>query len=866
MFNAVKKTTLEKTQTQEQQPGGLFAMRFGDVEVGKLVMITAQLALVLTVAHLFRIEENRGFLSLIPLLFGGFVIHALLPRRFRLPFFLVLSLAAFWAVLGVDALWLGGLGLALIGLCHLPVAYGLRVALVVLAGGGLVALRAEWVPTPSPSLATVVLPVLGAIFMFRLIVYLYDIRHERQPATIWERLSYFFLLPNVCFPLFPVVDYQTFRRTYYDRQDAHEIYQKGVFWVFRGVTHLILYRLVYYYLVPSPSEVTDLAGVVQYMLGTYLLYLRISGLFHMAIGLLCLFGFNLPETHHLYYLASSFNDYWRRINIYWKDFMMKLFYYPSFMQLRRFGMTTGMVLATVVVFAGTWLLHSIQWFWLRGTFPITAPDALFWGILGGLVALNAVREAKRGRKRSLGKEAWSLQASAVYAVQVVSMFVFIMVLWTLWSSATVGEFVALMGVATGGALMDYVWLILGLALVVGMGVLVQWLNSRGVELSVTGSHPSFRRSAIVTTVGAALLALMGVTRIQQAVFGSERAVVVASLQESHFNRRDEELRERGYYEGLLEAGKFTNQLWEVQQPKDWKVIGETNAARQTHDLLRYELVPSMQITFHRAPFSINRWGMRDKDYEQARPPDTYRVALLGKSYEMGGGSKNDETFEAVAEARLNAEYAPLTRQHYEILNFAVGGYTLLDLVVLTREKVFAFEPNAVFYTGHSVEQRILFNRLSQVVKRGVSLPPDLDALLQRAGVKPGMEQTETRRLLKPFADELIGWGYKAIVEACRAHGVLPVWVFVPRTDDGGEEYEATKAHLTTLAREAGFLTLSLDDAYGNIDRRLIQLVQWDTHANAAGLKMLGNRLFEVMVEHADELGLRTTVTDGTQKP
>ena len=53
--------------------------------------------------------------------------------------------------------------------------------------------------------------------------------------------------------------------------------------------------------------------------------------------MLHLFGFNLPETQSLYYLASSFTDFWRRINIYWKDFMMKVFYYPAFFGLKRSG-------------------------------------------------------------------------------------------------------------------------------------------------------------------------------------------------------------------------------------------------------------------------------------------------------------------------------------------------------------------------------------------------------------------------------------------------------------------------------------------------------------------------------------------------
>ena len=102
----------------------------------------------------------------------------------------------------------------------------------------------------------------------------------------------------------------------------------------------------------------------------------------IIVGVLHLYGFALPETHKLFFLSSSFTDFWRRINIYWKDFMMKLVYYPSFFRLRRWGGTVALVGSTIVVFAVTWLLHSYQWFWILGTFPLTIPDILFWGILG----------------------------------------------------------------------------------------------------------------------------------------------------------------------------------------------------------------------------------------------------------------------------------------------------------------------------------------------------------------------------------------------------------------------------------------------------------------------------------------------------
>ena len=85
------------------------------------------------------------------------------------------------------------------------------------------------------------------------------------------------------FPFFPIIDYIQFRRSYYDR-DAITIYQKGVLWMLRGAIHLILYRVVYYYYTPAVEDVEGLAGVVLFIVSAYMLYLRVSGLFHLIIG------------------------------------------------------------------------------------------------------------------------------------------------------------------------------------------------------------------------------------------------------------------------------------------------------------------------------------------------------------------------------------------------------------------------------------------------------------------------------------------------------------------------------------------------------------------------------------------------------
>ena len=111
--------------------------------------------------------------------------------------------------------------------------------------------------------------------------------------------------------------------------------------------------------------------------------------FHLIVGMLHLFGFRLPETHRLFYLSSSFTDFWRRINIYWKDFMQKIFYYPAVFRLKHLGTTRALVIATLYVFVMTWFLHAYQWFWLRGTMRSTKPPMVSIPNDSGMTSSNS---------------------------------------------------------------------------------------------------------------------------------------------------------------------------------------------------------------------------------------------------------------------------------------------------------------------------------------------------------------------------------------------------------------------------------------------------------------------------------------------
>jgi hypothetical protein len=820
------------------------------LQLGKFLGVAVQLGLLVLVVRMFRLENQAFYHNVMLLTFFGFLIHYFLPSQYRQPFFLLLSLAAIAGILGfVNAIWLIAIGLGLIGICHLPLSFSARTAILFAAGAVMVALRAGWIQA---SRLEVIWPVLASIFMFRLIIYMYDLRHGKATPTLASTLSYFFLLPNVVFPFFPVVDYSTFRRTYYN-DDQHRIYQTGVDWLLRGVIHLILYRYVNYYLMIGPGEVTNTLELVRFLISNFALYLRISGQFHLIIGILHLFGFNLPETHHLYFLASSFTDLWRRINIYWKDFMLKLFYYPTVFRVRQWGPNNSLIFSTALVFFLTWFFHAYQWFWLRGTFLFTTPDMLFWFILAFLVIVNTLFEARRGRKRTLGQRALSVRDIAGLALRTAGTFTVMTVLWSLWSSDSIPDWIALISVVDL-TLENIVVLVLVFVIIAVVSGLVIWFGARP-RREAGSKQPSFLGSSVTTAGAIVLLFFIGTPMVHSRIGGSAQELI-RDLTVNRLSDREAALLQRGYYEDLIGVNRFNSELWEIysKRPSDWPTIDETEAARQTGDNFIVELVPSTSIYFHGEKLTINRWGMRDRDYEKIPAPDTYRIALTGPSFVMGYGVADDEGFEPLLEDRLNGESLGSRYSNYEILNFAVPGYSAIQNLMVLEQKALPFQPNAIFFMAHQREEEAVVLYLADRISVGADLPySDLMEIARQAGAEQGATKVETERRLQPIGTEILSWTYRRIVEVSRAHGILPVWIFMPTLENPLRAEEIV--HLSRVAEESGFVVLDLSDAYDNQDLESLVVAYWDKHPNAIGHSLIAEDLYRKLREKEEEIPL-----------
>jgi hypothetical protein len=126
--------------------------------------------------------------------------------------------------------------------------------------------------------------------------------------------------------------------------------------------------------------------------------------------------------------------------------------------------------------------------------------------------------------------------------------------------------------------------------------------------------------------------------------------------------------------------KTDRSFWHYDAGLGWKHLTSESGQMVVWD--KYGKVISIQVT-------INSAGYRDKERTLSGSPGKHRVAVLGDSFAFGYGVPYESVFATVMERK---------NEQFEMLNFAVSGYST-DQEVLTLEKVvLAYKPHIVLLT------------------------------------------------------------------------------------------------------------------------------------------------------------------------
>jgi len=159
--------------------------------------------------------------------------------------------------------------------------------------------------------------------------------------------------------------------------------------------------------------------------------------------------------------------------------------------------------------------------------------------------------------------------------------------------------------------------------------------------------------------------------------------------------------------------------------------------------LSFAHVPNRSAFLMGASVSINSHGLRDREYSPSKPPDVYRIVMLGDSTTFGWGVATEQTVAKILEAELNRIRVP-GYSRFEVLNAGVGNYDTVQEVAhyLTYDR--AFHPDLVIlqYFINDAEP-VPKERRPGLLGRSYLLAYSIsrfDAMMRLTGVRPNWKQ------------------------------------------------------------------------------------------------------------------------------
>lgn len=94
---------------------------------------------------------------------------------------------------------------------------------------------------------------------------------------------------------------------------------------------------------------------------------------------------------------------------------------------------------------------------------------------------------------------------------------------------------------------------------------------------------------------------------------------------------------------------------------------------------------------------INSAGLRDREHLKQKPPNTFRIAVLGDSFADALQVPMEETFWAVLERRLQ-QCPNFAGKQVEVINFGVSGYGTAQELITLRREAWQYSPDLVLLT------------------------------------------------------------------------------------------------------------------------------------------------------------------------
>jgi lysophospholipase L1-like esterase len=246
----------------------------------------------------------------------------------------------------------------------------------------------------------------------------------------------------------------------------------------------------------------------------------------------------------------------------------------------------------------------------------------------------------------------------------------------------------------------------------------------------------------------------------------------------------------------------------------------------------YEPVPELHyegedLSFYDYQGTGNRLGYRDRDHAEEKPPDVFRIVVLGDS--IGAGlrvARFEDTFPAILERLLRER-----GQNAEVINFSVSGYNTRQEVETLAERGLRYQPDLVLlaYSMNDREQvdGAILERLLEQRRAGTTVDPNRSApvlvrsalwrfLRYRAFPPPRRQlDEELRRYRELLSGDTVAASFADLAELSRREGVPVLVALFPRLPRWHSLPGPTQEHraIAELSRRHGFQYLDLLGAF-----------------------------------------------------
>jgi hypothetical protein len=306
----------------------------------------------------------------------------------------------------------------------------------------------------------------------------------------------------------------------------------------------------------------------------------------------------------------------------------------------------------------------------------------------------------------------------------------------------------------------------------------------------------------------------------------------ALMKNGDLNPEDFDALAAGYYEGLQkDAGPAG-------------MPAERDDVRFRDDFLRYEFRPNVKRRYPAGMRITNSFGMANPEYGYEKPPHTRRIALIGDSIALGPYGQD---YEALLEDRLNQTSVTPEIQKFQILNFAVYGYSVVQMMDVALDKAPQFHPDVYMVAMTHLETMPKAGsrtHIGRLVVSGTDLKYEyLRSVVAQAGVKPTDHLPTIRIKLAPFFLPMTQWALEQIRDRAASQGAQMLIVLVPAPIDPNFT-AADFNRLRPAVDSVGVPVIDLRDTFQSVTLGDIRVdAKSDVHPNARGHEMIFENLY-----------------------